>query len=434
MKESETVELKKSLAELKEGIVSITAILNKHGMGELWFGVKNDGTVVGLDVGEKTLRDLSQSIAAHIEPKIYPQVSIEKHQRKKCIKVAFCGKESPYFAYGRVYMRVADEDRQLTVKELEHLILIKNRETLRWDTEPCAMKLTDVSEFHLKSFLKHTGLKWGTVSNALEKLGLLKEGRLLNAAGVFFSRTPNLQLRCAVFGGINSATIIDRHDFEGNILELIEEAEKYILKNIHIGMRLKGLYREDIPEISTEAIRETIINAFCHRDYRDPDHVQIAIFKNRVEIRSPGELFDGLTIEKIRKGNISRRRNPLIADLLRRIQMVEAWGRGMSLILEKEPGVEFQESAKLFITRFSRPSFNETDKQTTQESSLKSSLKTSENIVLLMREKPDITIPEIAQRLKKTTRAIDKQINKLKADEVIRRIGPDKGGHWEVLK
>ena len=72
MRESETVELKKSLAELKEGIVSVTAILNKHGMGELWFGVKHDGTAAGLDVGEKTLRDLSQSIAAHIEPKIYP--------------------------------------------------------------------------------------------------------------------------------------------------------------------------------------------------------------------------------------------------------------------------------------------------------------------------------------------------------------------------
>ena len=157
MRESETVELKKSLAELKEGIVSVTAILNKHGMGELWFGMKNDGTATGLNIGEKTLRDLSQSIAAHIEPKIYPQVSIENHQGKKCIKVAFQEKDAPYFAYDRVYMRVADEDRQLTVKELEHLILIKNREALRWGTEPCAMTLDDLSESRLKSFLKRAG-------------------------------------------------------------------------------------------------------------------------------------------------------------------------------------------------------------------------------------------------------------------------------------
>lgn len=51
---------------------------------------------------------------------------------------------------------------------------------------------------------------------------------------------------------------------------------------------------------------------------------QIALFKDRVEIGNPGGLFDGLTMEEIRQGNVSRRRNPLIAELLRRIQMIEA--------------------------------------------------------------------------------------------------------------
>ena len=58
----------------------------------------------------------------------------------------------------------------------------------------------------------------------------------------------------------------------------------------------------------------------------------------------------------------------------------------------------------------------------------------SGKIVRLMKDKPDITIPEIARRLKRTSRAIEMQINKLKADEIIGRIGPAKGGHWEVLK
>src|SRR3989339_970278 len=101
MKESESIEFKKSLAELKAGLVSIAAILNKHGAGELWFGIRNDGKVVGLVANEKTLRDISQSIAAHIEPKIYPQVSIEKVDGLECVKVAFIGKDGPYFAYGR---------------------------------------------------------------------------------------------------------------------------------------------------------------------------------------------------------------------------------------------------------------------------------------------------------------------------------------------
>lgn len=70
-------------------------------------------------------------------------------------------------------------------------------------------------------------------------------------------------------------------------------------------------------------------------------------------------LYDGLTLEEMRRGNISRRRNPLIADLFRRINMVEGWGRGMPLILENAPDVQFRQIAGLFIAGFERPSFHE---------------------------------------------------------------------------
>jgi ATP-dependent DNA helicase RecG len=136
----------------------------------------------------------------------------------------------------------------------------------------------------------------------------------------------------------------------------IEEAEKYILKNIRIGMKLQGLTRVDVPEIDPEAFREAIINAFCHRDYRDPDEVRIAIFPDRVEVRNPGRLMEGVTLRTLKTAKVSRRRNPLIADLLRRIHLIEAWGRGIPLILEKAPHARFSEVAGLFITEFPRPS------------------------------------------------------------------------------
>lgn len=59
----------------------------------------------------------------------------------------------------------------------------------------------------------------------------------------------------------------------------MQEAEKYILQNIHIGMSINGLYRNDVPELDKEALREAIINAFLHRDYYDPDFVSISIFQ-----------------------------------------------------------------------------------------------------------------------------------------------------------
>ena len=114
MRESENVELKKSLAELKQGLISMVAILNKHGAGELWFGVAPNGSVVGLDANEKSLRDVSQTIGSHIEPRIYPHIELVQLGGKSCLHITFSGQEMPYFAYGRTYMRVADEDRQLS--------------------------------------------------------------------------------------------------------------------------------------------------------------------------------------------------------------------------------------------------------------------------------------------------------------------------------
>ena len=426
MQETETIEFKKSLAELKEGLISMVAILNKHQAGELWFGVRNDGKPVGLIAGEKTLRDVSQAIAAHIEPKIYPAVETQNLEGVTCIRVAFSGKEAPYFAYGRAYLRVADADRQVSAKELENLILAKNRDQLRWDHEPSTATLDDMDAGKLQQFVRRAGLGWDNSQNALEKLGLIQNGLILRPALLFFAHRPCLQLRCAVFAGTTSSMIIDRHDYEGDMLELIDEAQKYILKNIHIGMRLKGLEREDIPEIPTDALREAIINAFCHRDYRDLDPIQVAIFKDRVEIRNPGGLFEGLTLQDLKQGrHISKRRNPLIAELLRRVHLVEAWGRGIALIMEQVANVEFRETAGVFITEFKRTSPSETPQKPLKNP--------EEQILAALKMHPTASMKTLASLCGLTLDSTRHHIDKLKGRGIIRHIGPSKGGEWKVL-
>ena len=449
-------------------MISIAAILNKHGKGELWFGIRNDGKAVGLDATDKTLRDVSQSIAAHIEPRIYPHVTLEAVDGASCIKIVFEGAERPYYALGRAYMRVADEDRQLSARELEKIIVDKNQERLRWDNQPCNLSVDQLDHAKLRAFVERAGLKWDSPENALDKLGLLSNRKLLNAAKLFFTDEP-MELRCAVFGTTDSAMIIDRHDIKGDILELIEEAQKYVLKNIHIGMRLEGLYRVDVPEVSVDATREAIINAFCHRDYHDPDYVQVAIFKDRVEVRNPGTLYGSLTLADLRKGYVSQRRNPLVAEMFRRIEMVEAWGRGMPLILNNAPDADFREIGNLFIISFPRPSYaNEygidsathmgKNMGTVQDEGKKrasevpnkrflkgvpvpnkeflkdKSIDPSEKIMALMRSNPSVTTAAIGKALGITDRAVRKRITKLREAGLLLRTGGRKGGHWEVLK
>ena len=452
MTETETTEFKKSLAELKQGLISLTAMLNKHGQAELWFGIAPNGKPVGLEISGKTLRDVSQQIGAHIEPRIYPEITEQTVAGKSCLRICVHGQQKPYFAFGRAYIRVADEDRQMSARELETLILRRNRAALRWDNEPAILPLQALNEPKIRRFVETAGLSWDGGPNVLEKLDLLRDGQPVNAAWLFFADDP-IALRCAVFASDTSATIIDRHDFRGDILELIEEAQKYILKNTRIGMTLAadGLRRIDVPEISMTALREAVINAFCHRDWRDPDFVQIAIYKDRVEIRNPGGLYDDLTLDDLRRGNVSRRRNPLIADLLRRIHLIEAWGRGMSLILENAPDVTFREVAGLFVASFQRPTVFETMPETseaalsttpktpgkhqgnTKKTTGKTTGKTPDAVLRRLAGNPNMTVPELARELGKAELTILRAIRALRESGRLQRIGPDKGGYWEVL-
>ncbi len=447
--ETEILEYKKSLAELKSGLVSLSAMLNKHGQAELWFGIAPNGTSAGLDLNEKTLRDVSQAIAAHIEPTIYPRITRQIIDGRHCLKIEAEGWQQPYFAYGRAYIRVADEDKKLSASELKNIILQNNRDALRWENEPSGLTLEQLNPEKIRHFLTLADLPQDAVASALEKLDLLRQGAPVNAARLFFAHAP-IQLRCAVFATHTSATIIDRHDFDGDLLELIEEAEKYILKNIHIGMRLEGLRRVDVPEIALKAIREALVNAFCHRDWRDPDFVQVAVFKDRLEIRSPGGLYGNLTLDEVRRGNVSRRRNPKIAELLRRIHLVEAWGRGVPLILENAPDTRFTEIGGLFITCFGRPSAQEAvstlktsieNTETSTETSTKTSIETGTELpknaraVLLqyLRQQPQASIPDLVQATGLSTSGVRHHLDQLKSTGKLRRHGPTKGGYWEVI-
>ncbi len=438
--ESETLELKRSTSELKEAIISIVSILNKHQEGKLYFGIRKNGKVIRQQISDKTIRDISQAISNHIEPKSYPRINKVVLDDKECILVEFKGTETPYYAYGRAYMRVGDEDRKLSSKELENLVLRKNKDKLRWDVQICERaKPGDISSAKLKRFLKTSGLKYDTVENSLEKLKLISNGKLLNATVMLFGKKPysffpNAKLRCAIFGTTNTSFTIGMQDFEGDLFYLIERAEEYILKNIHIGMKLDGLRRIDVPEIDKEAFREAIINAFCHRDYYEYDSVNIAVFKDRLEIRSPGGLYGGLTIEQIMKENVSKRRNEQIADIFHRVHFVEKWGRGIELILTREPTATFKVVADIFITTFRRKD-DLGEKLGERWSERWSELNKNQRMILsLMVENPRISRKELSKKLNINQSAIQKHIEKLKEKGLLRRIGPAKGGYWEIIE
>jgi ATP-dependent DNA helicase RecG len=282
-------------------------------------------------------------------------------------------------------------------------------------------------------------LSYRNKENSLDKLGLLSKGQLLNTAVILFANNPekyfpNAKLRCAVFGRTDTAYIVDRQEYTGDIFYLINSAETYILEHIDIGMRLDGLVRVDVPEIDRDAFREAIINAFCHRDYFEYDSVNIAIFKDRLEIRNPGRLYGGLTIKQIRTRMVSQRRNELIADIFHRGRFVERWGRGISLILSKEPTAKFEEIGESFYVTFKRKNYeSQMPHKTKLPEKLSENLSELQRIIMTnMRQKPKIIYAQLVNITGKSREAIRKNINLLKKAGLVKRIGPDKGGHWQI--
>ena len=197
--EDEQTELKKTTGELANAMIDIAAILNKHGRGKLFFGLNNDGSNHKFDISDSTLRDVSRKIYESIKPQIYPNVYKASINEGSVIIVEFSGSDTPYSAFGRYYVRVADENREMTPDQLRHIMTDKEYEA-SWEERTSNEALSEIDSETIGRFSK-SGIECGRLpdancsdDNLLLQLGLIKDGYLNNAGRV----------RLADFNGMKS--------------------------------------------------------------------------------------------------------------------------------------------------------------------------------------------------------------------------------------
>ena len=185
--ETEQREFKKSTSELKEGVISIASILNKHGQGELYFGVKNNGDVIGQEVSESTARDVSQAIRANIKPAIYPVVEKQNYGERTVVYVKFEGKQRPYLAYGIPRIRIADEDIVMDQDKYNEMLHERENRIASWETQVSRYSVADIDKDVFASYLRKARqvgritLDNDNPQDILTKLELVEGERLLNA-------------------------------------------------------------------------------------------------------------------------------------------------------------------------------------------------------------------------------------------------------------
>lgn len=172
-------------------------------------------------------------------------------------------------------------------------------------------------------------LSWGILAE--------KDGKYYptNAFYILMGSGPiHTVMQCGVFKGSTKAVFVDRREYSGPLWLQVDNAVQYVFRNIHMGAKFVGIYRQDIYEIPPDSIRELIVNAAVHRSYLDHNNTQIAVYDDRLEITSPGKLPMGQTIERMKKG-YSRIRNEAIANAFAYMHLIEHWGSGIPRIIRE---------------------------------------------------------------------------------------------------
>ena len=273
----------------------------------------------------------------------------------------------------------------------------------------------------------------------LEKLKLLYDGLHLNNAGKYlFSKNNPVDLKMAVFATNEKRTFIDISPISGNIFTLIDEAQKYIKKNMRWRVEINGFERNDIPEINLEALREIVVNSFAHADYLLFSKNEIDIFPNRIAIYNPGSFPEGLTPEDFANKTLSSKlRNELICDVLYKCKEVETWGTGFNktyLYCQKDDiKIGYEKEADGFWFVFYRNQ-NVTANVTDVTINVTKELTELELMVLEeIKKNNNVTRELLAKATQRNSRTIQRVLNSLKEKNLIKRVGYNKTGHWEVI-
>ena len=329
------------------------------------------------------------------------------------------------------------------------------------------IELSHLSINKIRSFVKrakekrdYKAIKGATPERILTSLGLINDtGRILNPAALLFGKNPQKhfitsEVKCIQFFADQvSKPLADYQIYKGDVFELVDQATYFVMTHIRnwVGTRDSG-ETAAVPtkfELPYDAVKEAIVNAVCHRDYTSKASVQVMLFSDRLEIMSPGALPRGMTIAKLSRPHKSIPVNPHLANAMYLAGYVERAGTGTEDIIDKckqwgllAPVWEDDGDFKVIIYREnlleSATSQIKNDggndgENDGEKSNVIKELSNKEKIVFIaIKTNPHTTSALIARDKKIARPTIERAIKKLKLLGLIKRIGPDKGGHWEV--
>ena len=339
--ENEAVELK---SEITGDICKeIVAFANTHG-GTVYIGVRDDGTAVGVpNVDEVTLR-LNNMIRDSIKPDVtmFVRYVTQSVEGKQVVAVTVQkGTERPYYLAAKglkpsgVYVRNGTSADPATDTAIRRMI----KETDGDSFEEMRSLEQDLTFKSAGEEFSKCGVDFDTAK--MRTLGMISADDIYSNVGFLLSDQYSGTVKAATFAGKDQGEFQDRREFGGSLFRQMEELYAYLDLRNQTRATFEGLYRTDTRDYPDEALREALLNAIVHRDYSYSASTLVSVYADRIEFVSIGGLPMGMEIDDIMLG-LSVCRNPKLAAIFYRLNLIEAYGTGMPKITRAYKGSGYE--------------------------------------------------------------------------------------------
>ena len=352
--ETSTVQFKRQLESPDKLAAEMCAFANSAG-GRILIGVENDGSIRGLDSG--VIRSLNSQIANiatnNIREPLFPTAHVVKVEEKAVLVVEIRESEAkPHFdKNGAIWVKSMGDKRRVTSRE-ELRRLFQDAHVFSTDELPIVRSTPEdldgdvFAGFYERQFghsVDDTGIP---LAQLLSNLNVCQDEHLTLAGLLIFARAPQrfrpeiLTKAVSIPGDDETAVeYLDSEDLDGTLPDQLAKAKAFLRRNLVKEQKDQSFNTEGEWEIPEQALEELLVNMLVHRNYFISAPQKLLIFRNRIELHSPGMLPNRLTVDQIKAGT-SIPRNPILQSLASKIMPYRGIGTGIRRALELYPNMK----------------------------------------------------------------------------------------------
>ncbi|MHB8707560.1 MAG: RNA-binding domain-containing protein [Desulfuromonadales bacterium] len=445
-----------------ESLASEMAAFANSSGGTIFIGVSDDGATPGLSpqdvarINQLISNAASQLVRSPLAVRTQ-NVALE-NGRLVIVLTVPKGIDKPYFdKNGVIWLKSGADKRRVNSKEeLRRLFQISDQ--FHADELPTKAGFEKLDKLRFRDFLRDIYKQEypdspAELTRLLQNMNLATDDGRLNLAGVLLFAeqpewiVPQFVVKAIRYPGnkIHATDYVDTEDFAGPLTKMFDDALAFVMRNLHKVQAGRGVNAPGLPEIPESVFEELLVNALVHRDYLVSAPIRLFIFDNRIEIISPGHLPNNLTVEKIRTGNSNIRNPILVSYVAKGLLPYHGLGSGIKRALEAWPQIDFVDDHDgcQFTATVHRKPVEELD--LADKGALKVQIKGQvaglsghsdliNDLLNALNATPAADYSTLAQRLGVSEATVKRNIQKLKQQNRIRRVGSRKTGHWEIVE